>query len=57
MPDPSFDERPVEELVEEFAWMPTRLLQIHQAFLGRGSPLIAADTYLNRLDAVDPAGH
>lgn len=55
--DPSFDERPVLELVAEFTWMCENVLQIHEALLGRGRPLIAASSYLNLLEFVDPMGH
>jgi len=55
--DPSFDERSAVELVGEFAWMRERVLQIHQALLGRGRPLIAAVTYRSLLESVDPMGH
>jgi protein-tyrosine-phosphatase len=55
--DPSFDERPVTDLVREYAWMRDRVLQINQALLGVGRPLIAAADYLDLLDAVDPRGH
>ena len=55
--DPSFDERSAVELVEEFAWMRERVLQVHQALLGRGRPLIAAVTYRDLLESVDPMSH
>ena len=55
--DPSFDERPTVELVEEFAWMRDRGRQIRTALRGRGRPLIAAVSYLNLLESVDPLGH
>ena len=55
--DPSFDERPTVELVEEFSWMRERGREIRSALLGRGRPLIAAVSYLNPLDSVDPLGH
>jgi hypothetical protein len=57
VPDPSFDERPVPELVEEFTWMREQTLQIRQALLGRGRPLIPAACYLDLLESVDPTGH
>jgi protein-tyrosine-phosphatase len=57
VPDPSFDERPAPELVEEFTWMRDQALQIRQALLGRGRPLIPAARYLNLLQSVDPTGH
>jgi protein-tyrosine-phosphatase len=55
--DPSFDERSAVELAEEFAWMRERALQIRRALLGRDRPLIAAATYLDVLESVDPMGH
>ena len=57
VPDPSFDERPVVALVEEFAWMRDRTRQIRTALLGHGGPLIAASSCLNLLERVDPARH
>ena len=58
--DPSFDERPAVELAEEFAWMRERVLQIGQALLGAGRPLIAAASYLacarSRSDGRWPCG-
>lgn len=55
--DPSFDERPALELVEEFTWMRERVLQIREALLGQDRPLIAAASYLDLLESVDPMGH
>lgn len=55
--DPSFDQRPVEELVREYARMRERVLQIREALLGGGRPLIAAAGYLDLLESVDPRGH
>ena len=55
--DPSFDERSAVELVEEFAWMRERSLQIREALLGGGRPLIAASSYLDVLESVDPMGY
>lgn len=55
--DPSFDPRPTGELVEQFSWMRDRTLQIRQSLLGHGRPLVAAASYLNLLEAVDPYGH
>jgi protein-tyrosine-phosphatase len=57
VPDPSFDPRPSGELVEQFSWMRERTLQIHHSLLGHSRPLIAASSYLNLLDTVDPYGH
>jgi hypothetical protein len=55
--DPSFDERPARELVREYAWMRERVLQIRQAWLGEGRPLIAAAGSLDLLQSVDPRSH
>ena len=57
VPDPSFDPRPTEKLVERFSWMRERTFQIRQSLLGHGRPLVAAASYLNLLEAVDPSGH
>jgi protein-tyrosine-phosphatase len=55
--DPSFDERPAWELVGEYAWMRERVVEIGQALLGEGRPLIAASGYLDLLESVDPRSH
>jgi len=55
--DPSFDERSAVELVEEFGWMRERSLQIREALLGGGRPLIAASSYVDVLESVDPLSH
>lgn len=55
--DPSFDQRPVQKLVAEYAWMLERVVQISQALLAVGRPLIPAACYLDLLDIVDPHGH
>jgi protein-tyrosine-phosphatase len=55
--DPSFDQRPVQELVGEYAWMRERVLQIREALLGGGRRMIAAAGYLDLLESVDPRGH
>jgi protein-tyrosine-phosphatase len=55
--DPSFDQRAVRDLVGEYAWMRDRVLQIREALLGGGRPLIAAASYLDLLGSVDPRGH
>jgi protein-tyrosine-phosphatase len=55
--DPSFDERPARELVEEYAWMRDRALQIREALCGAGRPLVAAAGYLQLLESVDPMSH
>jgi protein-tyrosine-phosphatase len=55
--DPTFDQRPVQELVEEYTWMRERALQLREALLGQGRPLIAATSYLDLLQPVNPMGH
>jgi protein-tyrosine-phosphatase len=55
--DPSFDDRPVEELVREFAWMRERVVQIRRALLGEGRPLRPASEYLALCRSVDPRSH
>jgi hypothetical protein len=55
--DPSFDERPIPELVREFGWMRERVLQVRLALLGDGPPMIPAAEYLGLLRSVDPRGH
>lgn len=55
--DPSFAQRPLRALVGECAWMRERVLQIHDALLGGGRPLIAAAADLDLLDSIDPRGH
>lgn len=55
--DPSFDERPTEEIVREYAWMRERVCQIRLALLGDGQPMIPAAEYLGLLHSVDPRSH
>jgi protein-tyrosine-phosphatase len=55
--DPSFDERPTEEIVREYAWMRERVWQIRLALLGDGQPMIPAAEYLDLLQSVDPKCH
>jgi protein-tyrosine-phosphatase len=55
--DPTFDERPIGELIAEYAWMRGRVLQIRDSMLGGGRPLIAAADYMGVLESVDPMGH
>jgi protein-tyrosine-phosphatase len=57
VPDPSFDSRPTMQLVEQFSWMRERTLQIRQSLLGHGRALVAAASYLNLLEAIDPSSH
>ena len=55
--DPSFDQRPVPELVKEFAWMHERTLPIRDALLGRRTPMVSAARYVHLLEFTDPMGH
>jgi len=57
VPDPSFDRRPTDELLEEFSWMRERTLQIRRSLLGYRRPLVAAAGYLKLLEGVDPYSH
>ena len=57
VPDPSFDPRPTEKLVEQFSWMRERTLHVRQSLFGHGRPLVAAASYLSLLGEVDPSGH
>lgn len=57
VPDPSFDPHPTQELVERFSWMRERTLQIRQSLLGHGRPLVAASSFLNLLETINPYGH
>jgi protein-tyrosine-phosphatase len=52
--DPSFDPRPVEELVHECGWMRERVEQIGRALRGDGDGLVAASRYLPLIGTVDP---
>ncbi|HEV3256747.1 MAG TPA: hypothetical protein VG013_07710 [Gemmataceae bacterium] len=47
--DPSFENRPVAELVAEFDWFRERVLQIHDALNGEGKTLVPASHYLSLL--------
>jgi protein-tyrosine-phosphatase len=55
--DPSFDERPTEDLVREFAWMRERVRQIRGALGGDSHPMIPATEYLDLLQSLDPRSH
>jgi protein-tyrosine-phosphatase len=55
--DPSFDERPNEELVREYAWMRERVRQIRLTLLGDGQRMIPATEYLGLLQSLDPRSH
>jgi protein-tyrosine-phosphatase len=52
--DPSFDARPVEELVQACSWMRERVQQIGVALRGEGRILIAASLYRPLIQTVDP---
>ena len=51
--DPSFDQRPIEELVRACRWMRERVQQIGLALRSEGRNLVAASEYLSLLKAVD----
>jgi protein-tyrosine-phosphatase len=51
--DPSFDSRPVEELVRACDWMRGRVQQIGEALRGGGEPLVAASRYRALIGMID----
>jgi hypothetical protein len=55
--DPSFDGRPLRELVHDFGWFRERVLQIRLALLGDGRPLVPARDYWELVGALDPLAH
>jgi hypothetical protein len=55
--DPSFDDRPMSELLRELAWMRERVLQIRLALLGDGPRLVPASEYLELCRTVDRHSH
>jgi hypothetical protein len=55
--DPSFDNRPTSELLNEFAWMRERVLQIRLALLGDGRRLVPLSEYFELCTTVDPGSH
>ena len=55
--DPSFDNRPTSELLDEFEWMRQRVLQIRLALLGAGRRLVPLREYLELCKAVDRGSH
>ena len=55
--DPSFDNRPVSELLKEFAWMRERVLQIRLALLVDGRRLVPLREYLEVCKTVDRGSH
>jgi protein-tyrosine-phosphatase len=52
--DPSFDRRPVKELVRACHWMRERVQQIGQALRSGDKALVAASRYLPLIPTVDP---
>ena len=52
--DPSFDNRPANQLVEEFAWMRERVVQIRDAFAGNGPRFVPLSDYLDLCRTVEP---
>jgi protein-tyrosine-phosphatase len=55
--DPSFDDRRTSELLQEFAWMRERVLQIRLALLGEGRRLVPMSEYWELCKNVDPGSH
>jgi protein-tyrosine-phosphatase len=55
--DPSFDNRPISELRNEFWWMRERVLQIRLALLGDGRRLVPLSEYVELCKTVDRASH
>jgi protein-tyrosine-phosphatase len=55
--DPSFDNRPIGDLLKEFAWMRERVLQIRLALLGDGRRLVPLSEYVELCKTVDRASH
>ena len=51
--DPSYDPRPVEELVRECQWMRGRVQQIGEALRGGGDSLVAALRYRALIEMID----
>jgi protein-tyrosine-phosphatase len=55
--DPSFDDRPTNELLNAVSWMHDRVRQIRGALIGHGPPLIPVSEYLDLCKTVDPTSH
>jgi hypothetical protein len=55
--DPSFDNRPTGELLQEFGWMRERVLQIRLALAGEGRRLVPLSEYLDLCKTVDRGSH
>jgi len=47
--DPSFEDRPIADLVREFSWFRERIVQIHKALSGGSYGLVPAARYLELL--------
>ncbi len=52
--DPSFDPRPIEELVYACRWMRERVEQIGEALRNGGVRLVAASRYRPLIESVNP---
>jgi protein-tyrosine-phosphatase len=52
--DPSFDPRPIKELVQACLWMRERVERIGLSLRGGGEALVAASRYLPLIETVDP---
>jgi protein-tyrosine-phosphatase len=55
--DPSFDTRPTNDLLKDFAWMRERVLQIRLALLGDGERLVPLSEYFDLCRTVDRESH
>lgn len=55
--DPSFDDRPTDELLRDLTWMRERVLQIREALLDNGPRLVPASEYLELCRTVDRNSH
>jgi protein-tyrosine-phosphatase len=55
--DPSFNNRPISDLRNEFVWMRERVLQIRLALLGDGRRLVPLSEYVELCKTVDRASH
>lgn len=55
--DPSFDTRPLPEILQQFSWMRERVLEIRLAMLKVGRRLVPVSEYLDLCKTVDPGSH
>jgi protein-tyrosine-phosphatase len=55
--DPTFDNRPIGEILKEFGWMRERVLQIRLALVGHGRRLVPLSEYFEVCKKVDRASH